>query len=78
MKKKWLWLIPAAVLSFPAAAAGVYEAHNKWPGSAREKGDCDHKECKVADPASVPEPATLPLLMLGAGVVWVVTRRRKP
>ena len=76
--KKWLWLIPAAVLSFPAAATGVYEAHNKWPGGAREKGDCDHKECKAPAQTSVGEPSTLGLMALGGGVLWIVTRRRKP
>lgn len=80
MKAKWM--IPAIALMLPlgAAAEAVYEAHDRFPGvvpGAREHGDCDHKECKSVAPASVPEPGPLPLLALGLGMLYVVTRRGK-
>jgi hypothetical protein len=59
----------AFVWSAPVSA-GVYQAHNKKPGVyLREVGD--------EDAASVPEPGTLALLVMGLGGMALRRRRSK-
>ena len=78
MRRTFLALLPALTLAAPAFAMSVDEPHDKNYGVfARDHGDCDHKECKAGDPAGVPEPGTLGLLLLGLGGVLIATRRRK-
>lgn len=77
------WIIPALALALPSFAGNVYEAHDKRPTRAALGNACDGDahdpaKCKALAPASVPEPATFPLLVLGGGILWIVTRRRKP
>ena len=78
-----LWLIPALGFALPALAA--FELHDKdprviWP-SQRQVGTSQVNECEADDcddpDASVAEPGTLPLLLVGLGGVYWVTRRRR-
>ena len=82
--RKLTWLIPAVALAIPTFAAEVNEPHNKFPGPVRALGNaCDNDahdpaKCKAApQPASVPEPGTAALLVLGLGGLALATWRRK-
>lgn len=62
----------AVVWSVPAAATGVYEAHDKKPEAY---GVVNRDQTTTT--TSVPEPATLALLALGLGGLGLARRRRK-
>ena len=67
--RKLMWSILAFTL--PAMAGEVFEAHDKWPSREAQRDAAPQQ-------ASVPEPATAPLLVLGLGVLYIATRRKKP